>query len=241
MKLLIIRHGDPDYEIDGLTEKGKREAELLAGRLEKENINAVYCSTYGRAMRTAEPTLKRIGLEAEYFDWLREFNYSRVKLPYLDEDSICWDILPEYMDKLPDIYHPTRWREADFFKGTDLLETYDSVCKGLDEVLARHGYVREKYSYRAESSSHDTVALFCHYGTTAILLAHLMNCSPYSVWQHVFTAPTAVTTLYTEERQKGIASFRASAIGDISHLYVAGEEPAFVGRFCECYDDETRH
>ena len=29
MKILIIRHGDPDYSIDSLTEKGWREAELL--------------------------------------------------------------------------------------------------------------------------------------------------------------------------------------------------------------------
>ena len=43
MRILIIRHGDPDYEIDGLTEKGKREAALLAKRLEKEDITAVYC------------------------------------------------------------------------------------------------------------------------------------------------------------------------------------------------------
>ena len=30
MKLLIIRHGEPDYTADSLTEKGWREAELLA-------------------------------------------------------------------------------------------------------------------------------------------------------------------------------------------------------------------
>ena len=30
MKLLIIRHADPDYEIDGLTEAGHKEARLLA-------------------------------------------------------------------------------------------------------------------------------------------------------------------------------------------------------------------
>ena len=29
MKLLLIRHGDPDYTHDSLTEKGQREAELL--------------------------------------------------------------------------------------------------------------------------------------------------------------------------------------------------------------------
>ena len=241
MRLLIIRHGDPDYAIDGLTEKGKREAKLLADRLEKANISAVYCSTYGRAMRTAEPTLERIGLEAEYCEWLREFNYAKIRVPYLDKEKISWDLMPDYVDEFDDIYHPTKWKEMEHFKDTGVIEAYDNVCKEFDAMLARHGYVREKYSYRAVAPSHDTIALFCHYGTTAILLAHIMNCSPYSIWQHGFTPPTAVTTLYTEERKEGIASFRASAIGDISHLYVADEEPAFAGRFCECFDDETRH
>lgn len=35
MKLIIIRHAEPDYAIDGLTEKGKKEAELLKHRLKK--------------------------------------------------------------------------------------------------------------------------------------------------------------------------------------------------------------
>ena len=42
MKLLIIRHGDPDYEIDSLTEKGWREAEYLAEMLSKQKIDRFY-------------------------------------------------------------------------------------------------------------------------------------------------------------------------------------------------------
>ena len=42
MKLLIIRHGDPDYAIDGLTEAGKREAEAgFAEAEEKEYVAAL--------------------------------------------------------------------------------------------------------------------------------------------------------------------------------------------------------
>ena len=33
MKIMIIRHGDPDYSIDSLTEKGWREAEMLSERI----------------------------------------------------------------------------------------------------------------------------------------------------------------------------------------------------------------
>ena len=68
-----------------------------------------------------------------------------------------------------------------------------------------------------------------------------MNCSPYSIWQNGFTAPTSVTTFYTEERIEGTASMRCSGIGDVSHLYAGKEEISFSGRFCECFTDETRH
>ena len=44
MKILIIRHGDPDYEHDSLTEKGRREAECLAKRLVNEKIDYYYLS-----------------------------------------------------------------------------------------------------------------------------------------------------------------------------------------------------
>ena len=70
MKLLIVRHGEPDYEHDSLTEKGWREAELLADRLCRLNIRAFYVSPLGRAQATARPTLERLGRKAEVLDWL---------------------------------------------------------------------------------------------------------------------------------------------------------------------------
>ena len=38
MEILIVRHGDPDYEHDTLTEKGVVEAKLLAEKLSKMKI-----------------------------------------------------------------------------------------------------------------------------------------------------------------------------------------------------------
>ena len=40
MKILIVRHGDPDYENDCLTEQGKIEVELLSERM--KNVKADY-------------------------------------------------------------------------------------------------------------------------------------------------------------------------------------------------------
>ena len=44
MRILLIRHGDPDYENDTLTEKGCREAELLAKRALSLHMGKCYVS-----------------------------------------------------------------------------------------------------------------------------------------------------------------------------------------------------
>ena len=59
MKLLLIRHGDPNYDIDSLTEKGWKEAALLAERMAKLKIRTFYVSPLGRAKDTASLTLHR--------------------------------------------------------------------------------------------------------------------------------------------------------------------------------------
>ena len=65
MKILIIRHAEPDYEVDGLTKKGQFEAELLSRRLVKvPDISGIYQSPLGRARMTASYTLKKLGREA---------------------------------------------------------------------------------------------------------------------------------------------------------------------------------
>ena len=70
MKLIIIRHGDPDYSIDSLTPTGWKEAELLSHRLKKLDVKAFYCSPLGRAKDTSKPTMAAMNREAEIKPWL---------------------------------------------------------------------------------------------------------------------------------------------------------------------------
>ena len=241
MRILIIRHGDPDYENDTLTEKGWREAELLAKKMKDEKVDEIYVSSLGRARDTARPTEEALGIKGEVCEWLREFSYAEVKLPYEGAKDICWDIMPEYVNTLKNIYSPDKWQEEDFIKSSDMPRYYDEVCTEFDKVLAKHGYIRDGYNYKVIKESHKTLVFVCHYGVTAVLLSHLLNCSPYSIWQNCVTLPTSVTTIHTEERAKGFASMRMSGMGDISHLYKYGEPASFSARFCECYSDDTRH
>ena len=80
MNIYIIRHAEPDYARDSLTEKGWREAELLSRRLSKIPDASYYTSPLGRARATASLTMQAVGKEVEVCPWLREFVYKRQRL-----------------------------------------------------------------------------------------------------------------------------------------------------------------
>lgn len=242
MRILIIRHGDPDYEHDSLTEKGWREAALLADRMEKEDLTKIYVSVLGRARDTASLTLKRKGMTAEECTWLREFAPQINRPDVTAHKTIAWDWLPQDWTAEPDYYLADKWMDTPAMRTGDVKEQYQWVTESFDKVLAEHGYVRDGRIYRVERANRDTIAFFCHFGVECVLLSHLMNVSPMILWHHTCAAPTSVTTIYTEERRRGTAIFRMSSMADQSHLYVKDEAPSFQARFCETYDCmEERH
>ncbi len=241
MRILIIRHGDPDYEKDSLTEKGWREAGLLADRIAGLDVKAFYVSPLGRAKDTASLTLAKMNRTAQERDWLREFPPSILRPDGGGRRKIAWDWLPEDWTAEEKYFLRDRWAETDIMEEGGVGEAYGKVIEGFDTLLAEHGYVRQGEFYRAERSNRDTIVLFCHFGLECVLLSRLMNVSPMVLWHHTCAAPTSVTTVVTEERRQGKAIFRVTAFGDISHLNGAGEEPAFAARFCETFWDEERH
>lgn len=242
MRLIIVRHGDPNYEIDSLTETGWMEAKLAAEKLSKLDVKDFYVSPLGRAKDTASCTLEKMGRTAETLDWLREFD-GIIKRPDTgDRDMICWDWLPEDWTDYPEFYNIDTWLDNEIMRAGNVKEKYENVCTQLDALLAKYGYVRDVKKYRVEKANNDTIVFFCHYGLECVLLSHLTNISPMLLWHGFCAAPTSMTTIYTEERRKGIAYFRASTFGDVSHLYIDGKEPSFSARFCECYDNvDERH
>lgn len=235
MKLLIIRHGDPDYEKDSLTERGWREAELLAKRLEHMDIAAFYVSPLGRARDTASLTLKAMGRSAETLDWLREFPPHRMDAD-IGRQTPLWDWLPGTWTREPRFYDKEAWLRVPVMEQAGAAQAYRQVIEGLDGLLERHGYRRKENIYEAVRPNRDTIVLFCHFGLECVLLSHLIGASPMVLWHGTCAAPTSVTTVITEERRRGITSFRMSSFGDVTHLLQAGEEPSFSARFCETWD-----
>lgn len=241
MRIVIVRHGDPDYVHDALTEKGKVEAELLSHRMEKMEITEIYQSPLGRAKQTASYTLQRLHRSAETLEWLKEFDPRIIRPDKLIRKSVAWDWLPQDWTKDVRFYDYDHWYDNDVMQRGNVKERYKWVCDNFDAFLKDHGYVHENNIFRVEKGNHDTIVFFCHFGLECILLSHLLHISPMPLWHGFVAAPTSVTIVHTEERKKGIASFRVAQFGDISHLYAANEKPAFAARFAECFEDEEEH
>lgn len=234
MKIQIIRHADPDYAIDSLTDVGWKEAAALVPRLEKMDVKAFYVSPLGRARDTASLTLQAMDRTAEILPWLREFGPA-IQKPGQDYLTCVWDWLPGDWTRDPRCFDRNAWLDTEFAAPYNTKAHIQEVFDGLDTLVASHGYVRQGDIYRVTEPNEDTLVLFCHFGLECVLLSRLLNISPMVLWHGFCAAPSSVTTLITEERRPGIAYWRMSAMGDTSHLYAAGMEPSFSARFCEVY------
>ncbi len=261
MRLLFFRPGDPDYKVDGLTAKGNIEAELLAERIDSFNIDDTFVSPLGRARATAEYSLKKLGKEATVCDWLQEFPAlfdpntadDNTRKAYPNElrlndatgeyeKRIVWDVMPSYYMEHPEIFDAKAWRDSELVKHTNMVEVYDHVTKSFDKLLLEYGYEKNGIVFKVHENNEKVLAFFCHFGITSVLLSHLWGVSPVVTMQFLAMAPTSLTELVTEEREKGIAIFRTLRIGDITHLTMGNEPPAFSARFCERYENkDERH
>ena len=243
MKIIIVRHAEPDYEIDSLTEKGWREAELLSKRLAKLDIDQIFGSPLGRAKDTCSFTEKVIGKKAVEKEWLREFlSHKHEDMVLAGERPAVWDQIPNEWTMDSRYFNEKEWHQTPYMKKWKVEEENKWVASEFDNLLKEYGYEREGHYYRVRKANEKTIVLFCHFGLEVILLSHLMSVSPMILWHGFCAAPSSVTIINSEERREGIASFRASQIGDISHLYVAEEEPSFAARFCEMYQNiDQRH
>lgn len=237
MKIIFIRHGDPDYEHDTLTEKGIREAKLLAKRVcQWENVTQFYCSPLGRAQKTASYSLEKTGREAITYDWMREFSYF-IDDPVTGRHGVPWDFMPRYWTNIPEMYDKEAWKETMIYRSNDtLLPAYKEVCEGLDELLSSYGYIRHNNYYITDPSkkkAEDTIVIFCHLGITCMMLSHLLGISPVLLLHGFFLATTSVTVLGTEERMENDAVFRVQMMGDTSHLRTGDEPVSRAGYFTD--------
>ncbi|MBP1966187.1 histidine phosphatase family protein [Paenibacillus aceris] len=225
MRILIIRHADPDYPNDTITAAGHLEAQALAQRLKKEGIDRIYSSPVNRALHTMQYTAELLGMESTIEPWTRELDLNPVNVA--GSNVAAWNIPGETVRSIQPYPGHEIWPERAPYH--DYAKDYEKLKADSDEFLRRHGYEREEGRYRMASSNRETIAVFCHHGFGVTWLAHLLELPLPLVWSGFWLPPSSVTTILFEERSQDWAVPRCTGLGSIAHLHEAGLKISTAG------------
>lgn len=239
MRIVIIRHAEPDYANNTLTEKGFREAEILGKYLQNEKFDKMYVSSLNRAKITAESILKYNNVPFEECDWLKEMSV-KVDVPYR-ENSFSWDLAISFMDKNKNLFDNEKWKKVKGFDTDELQKRVKELNINLDRIFAEYGYVKNDCYYIAKNPNRKTIVFVCHFGIECYILSHILGISPVLLGDYTCSVPTGITTLYSEEREKGKAIFRLLHFGEATHLKMAGESESPMARYVEISGENEKN
>ncbi len=179
MRLIMVRHGEPNYEKDCLTETGARQAKAAAQRLKDEGISEIFASPMGRAQETASFTAQLLSLPVQTLDFMHEISWGGPGVP---EHGHPWT-LSEWMIAQEDFHFwNENWREHPYYGKNEATACFDAVSAEFDTFLAKKGYIHEGTRFLCSTDEDQTIALFSHGGSGACVLAHLLSLPfPYVV------------------------------------------------------------
>ena len=161
---LLIRHGENDFLKQGLhpgqlpgihlNERGREQAQALAETLKSAPIQAVYASPLERAVETAGPLARVLGLQIE------------IRPALLDTDVGEWQ-----GRRIKDLNKLPLWKEVRkqpsrvrFPGGESFVELHDRLVREFDSIRRLHG-------------PRDMLAVVFHLDPIMMVLAHYLGLS----------------------------------------------------------------
>jgi broad specificity phosphatase PhoE len=169
-RFFLIRHGQTGWNKEArfrgrvdieLDEAGMRQAEAVADRLAQCGAAAIYSSPLKRALMTAEPIARRVGLEVSPLEGINDMNFGVWQGRSVDE-------VREQDKELFEIWRqdPDRVRIPG---GETLEEVRNRVAAVVDDLAARY--------------DDGTVLLVTHRVVCKVLLCHLLGLDNSHFWQ----------------------------------------------------------
>lgn len=223
MRLIFVRHGEPDYAHDCLTADGKRQAEAAASRLMREGITEIYSSPKGRALETAASTAEKLELPVHVLDYMAEITWSGEGIPF---GGHPWKLSSMMVDEEDLDFRENDWRKHPYFKGNKATELYDVIAANIDKLLAGFGYRHEGSRFYCDGGSDKTIALFSHGGFGACALAHILSL-PFPYVNTVMPYDYAsVIILDFPIADKEYIHPRIALFNDCAHYQEKGRRPA---------------
>ena len=231
MLLYVIRHADPIYDPDTLTEKGKAQAKALARRLAVHGLDRIFSSPNGRARETAQPTCELLGIDAVIEPWTSE-DYAWPGLIFQRADGSSSWVFQQQNTVLREgnLWMTDRWDESECICGGGRMpagdasarQTYERIQRDSDAFLERLGYRHEGHRYRILTPSDERIAVFCHQGFGTTWLSQLLDIPPLLFWSSFDITHSGITILHFQNYSDGWTAPKCLCLSDTSHLYEAG-------------------
>lgn len=223
MLLYIVRHGDPIYVTDTLTELGRRQAEAVGKRIFDAKVDRIFSSPMGRAKETADPACRLLGLEKSIEDWTHEIEDERLT-PFPDGKMKSISVLQNTcFRENGNISLPfERSYECQGISESQMKEAVGYIERNGKDFLERLGYREENGVYRILKPNEEKVALFCHAAFARAWISVLLHIPLHIMWSSFDYTHTGVTVIEFKNNENGITAPRCLCYSDVSHLYAAG-------------------
>lgn len=218
MILYYIRHGQPNYEINCLTEQGKKQALLLSRRADLKDVEVVFSSPSRRAVQTAMPTANSLGKEITVLDECDEdCAWSRFSMSTPSGDRWFYqnDVGIRALAKAQD--DGKEWWSDTIF-GEKTAENVQWYRDFADEFMLSLGFKHdgENNAYKCTGAKYKKVALFAHEGAGYAILSSITDI-PYPNLTRLYNYHTGVTTLIFDESKELIVP-EIATFSDTKHL-----------------------
>lgn len=227
MLLSVVRHGDPIYDPDSLTERGKLQAQAAAKRLSLYGVDRIYSSPLIRAQQTARPTADLTGKEIVLQDWMSEaLAWEDFSVPCGDDHRWIFAVEENrWKFHSPEILSlGYEWYEHPFFENTRCKEGYQRLLDASDRFFSELGYPhdRENHCYLEKEPNDLRVAVFCHQGFGLSWLGTLLDLPLPIIWSGFDISHSNITVVEFSAGENKICIPRALTFSNDSHLYREG-------------------
>lgn len=219
MDLILVRHAQPQWVVDGLADNDPSLSQLgrfQADRLHKPSrgwaLTELWTSTMRRAEETAIPLATTTGARPNALSWLDEL-----------KPPASWHGSPARL--VEQAFAEIRTRDPNDWwdglaGGESVRDFHNRVWTGMEKALASRGVRRSTTHPQLWDIEEPgaTIAIVAHGGTNALLLGLLLGLEivPWE-WERFALAHAGITTV-SSVRIGPAFSFSLRTFGDTSHL-----------------------
>jgi len=199
LTLYITRHGQTEWNVESrmqgwadspLTDLGMTAASQLGKRLEHVSLDAVYSSTSGRTIHTAQLIIGERNLPLIQKEDLREIHVGEW------QGKVSSDIERDYAEQLKTYYERPSQYKSNTGESFHMLK--ERVLRAIDEIAAAH--------------PNGNVLIVTHGVVKKCLINHFSGAELDLLWDPPFIHGTSLTVMEIDTDRREL-----TMVGDMSH------------------------